>query len=203
MGARLICIVGLDGSGKTTLTRGLFEELKAAGHKAAELHFWPTLPLSAYGSGGRSSLKPLSRWRAYALWALMRLMTCFRLRPLLRGNDYVLCDRYPYDLAAYLSLRGRGEVARRLIGSGLKPDLVLWLDADPHLLAQRKPLEHPISIYRAWAEIYRSLIGDLRGFGVKVAAIDASKAPEGVLRQAREALKQAGLLSNRDDRHEP
>ena len=194
MTARLIGVIGLDGSGKTTLARSLVEGFCQAGQRAAYLHFWPSLPSLPTRGGPRSSRGPrsLPQWKAYALYAITAFMIQFRLRPLLRENDYVVCDRYLYDLAAYLRLRGYPKLARRFLG-GVHPDLVLWLKVDPQIVHTRKPLEYSLEVYYAWAVIYEELMPELTLLKICIAPVNATGSFDETLSQAWNVLQTANF----------
>lgn len=195
MGGRLIGVIGLDSSGKTTLAQSLVEKFCRAGQRAVYLHFWPSLPSLPARGGSRSpsGLRKLPRWKAYALYAMTAFMIQFRLRPLLHRYDAVICDRYLYDLVTYLRLRGHDGLARRLL-RGVCPDLLLWLKVDPAIVQTRKPLEYSLEVYRIWAAMYEELIQELTMRKIDIAPINANGSLEEILSQAWEAIEHAGFL---------
>ncbi len=199
-GSRLIALVGLDGSGKTTLARWLQSQLERNGDRAVYVHVWPSVPWARRGSGPgeRSKGERLSRWRAYGLYALALWFLNVRLPWLLRVRrpSWVVCDRYFVDLAAYLALRGWSALGQRLLqrAKRLEPDVILWLRGRPEQLLKRKPrLEGSLKTYRAWDALYAELL-PLSIAPERLSFINADAPLEAVQRQAVKALRDRGLL---------
>lgn len=198
--AKLICVIGLDGSGKTTLARRLTQELRASGRRTAYLHFWPKLDLFRLPGRRSTSKSPvgLPRWRAIGLYVLARFLLCVRLPLLLRRYDMVICDRYVHDLAAYLALRGHGTLARRLTQAGARvpPDLILALRASPEARRVRKgsELEFPPEVYRAWEALYDEVLDELSMWKDRTHPLDADRPVEFVYAQAHEILRRVGVF---------
>jgi thymidylate kinase len=198
--AKLICAIGLDGSGKTTLARRLTQELRASGRRTAYLHFWPNLDLFRLPGRRSTSKSPigLPRWRALGLYALAWLLLSVRLPLLLRRYDIVICDRYVHDLAAYLALREHETLSRRLVRAGARiaPDAVLVLRVSPNARRARKgsALEFPPEVYRAWEALYDEVLDGLSMWEDRTHSLDADRSAEAVYAQAREILRRVGLF---------
>lgn len=200
----LIALVGLDGSGKTTLARWLQLILEQRGYRVAYVHFWPALRLSCFAHltqqrfqarvQVRTEPKGLSRWRAWTLYVFITLgLLRWRLPQLLRSYEVVLSDRYVPDLAAYLTLQGHKTLAQRLLSQGkhLQPDVLFWLRIRPERLRKRKPtLEHSPDVYWAWDALQGNLLQEYS----HVKILNADVSPEEVREQALRVLEQQGLL---------
>ncbi len=168
---RLIAVIGLDGSGKTTLARELVETLREEGYRVCYLHVWPRIPRlrpsPPRGSGAPrsrppSSLPRLPLGRAVLLLLLLWGIFCIRLPYLLRRYDVVVCDRFLHDLVTYLQLRGRNGMAATLLhlGRSLLPQAILWLRVSQEVLAARKGAEreHAPEVYARWDRLYEELV---------------------------------------------
>lgn len=200
--AKLICVIGLDGSGKTTLARALSRDLQAMGLRTAYLHFWPRLNLFRR-SGRASTSKSVGKLplrRALGLYALSWFLLHVRLRRLLRRYDMVICDRYVHDLAAYLALRGHAALGRCLLKDGRRvpPDLVLVLRVTPKTRRARKgaALEFPFEIYGAWEALYDDALAELSIWKDRTHLLNADGPFESVFAQARRLLHNVGVRAS-------
>jgi thymidylate kinase len=197
--AKLICVIGLDGSGKTTLARRLTRELRTSGRRTAYLHFWPKLDLFRLPGRRSTSKSPvgLPLRRALGLYALAWFLLYVRLPLLLRRYDVVICDRYVHDLAAYLALRGNKNVARRLVRAGARipPDavLVLWVSPNTRQARKGSELEFPPEVYRAWETLYEEMLSELSIWENCTFSLDADRPVEAVYAQARGILRYVGV----------
>jgi thymidylate kinase len=147
---------------------------------------------------GLRSAKSLLRVTNQLAEEYYRLLVAWRH---LRGGRIVLFDRHFYtDYYAWDVVGGRGErtLARRIHGAVLsrtypKPDLVLYLDAPPEVLFERKG-EGTLQSLRQRREDYLSLGGHLSNFVV----IDAGRELGQVVEAAREVIEaHAVTRSNR------
>lgn len=153
----LFCVlVGLDGSGKTTLARNLCEltgqvpqfsgvryshwrpKIFGAGEiPLPEFQNQPRKPVVA--PSAMNSVLSLLRLAKNAL--LIRLAWWLQVRPAVRRGQLVLVDRYYYNYyldptsVKFSAPRRWLDLARRLFP---RPDLVLTLHAPPEILLQRK-----------------------------------------------------------------
>lgn len=137
----LLCIEGVDGSGKGTITKLLLEHFQSVGKKTQMFSF------PAYGSGGWSDVIGKYLNGDYGLFpvevqaglfALERLSFKSKIKEALSTNDIVFCDRYvPSNLAYAAAMVGksREEEVTNLIWQleymqmGLpKPDCIVFLD---------------------------------------------------------------------------
>jgi thymidylate kinase len=139
-----VCIVGMDGSGKTTLTNGVLQALQARGAEAHYVYgrFQPRAMGLAFAILGRFLLPgrrgAKTEYRAYsrsrkrlfqnpvlywgyqiALAAEYSLQVLWRVKlPLMRGRT-IVCDRYYIDtVAADIALDAKNpqRSARRFLG---------------------------------------------------------------------------------------
>lgn len=144
---KLVCLVGIDGTGKTTMARNLARALEERGLSATCVYgrINPVLSRVLMGLGRMTALHGSNQWANYQAYNLRkkRLMrsrllariytaaTLFdyypqiwlKLAPHLLADRIVVCDRYIYDtvisdLAVHLSYSP--EDTRRAIDRGLR-----------------------------------------------------------------------------------
>lgn len=171
-GSYLICFIGIDGAGKSTLTRRLTEELARNGIKAryvmARFEKFVLLQPARwivkkvffsgkktdYSAEGVRTRRRVFKKRSVAgfwQWALMldySLQLGFKVRlPLMRGRS-VCADRYVFDtavdLAADLALPASGLQKRlaALLCLAPRPDLVFLVDLPEEIAYQRNLAKH-------------------------------------------------------------
>ncbi len=137
---RFITLEGGEGTGKSTLARGLGAALRARGRDLV-------LTREPGGAPGADSIRALlvqgdaSRWSALEealLFAAARLNHLTQtIRPALARGAWVICDRYYDSTRAYQAAGGGLDAIvlaqlNTLIGAE-RPDLTLVLDIDPGL----------------------------------------------------------------------
>lgn len=157
---QIITIEGVDGAGKRTQARRLVDALRADNLQVLDVSFpryntfWGRL-IKRYLHGSLGDLAPLG---AALLYAADRAEFAPMLRAAASHYDVVVADRYTYSNSAHQSARVmvqangmpgaapqleeaaaalRHQIAMIEFGQyGLpRPDLVLWLDADPEITA--------------------------------------------------------------------
>lgn len=150
---RLICIEGLDGSGKNTLCTRLAATVAADGGRLARIAF-PRYGTSVFagliqdGLYGRLGDLTESVYGMALLFALDRRDAAAQIRSALAANDIVLLDRYVSSNAAYGAARlGAPDVPSdfprwvrdlELERFGVPaPDLQILLATPPALAAER------------------------------------------------------------------
>jgi len=139
----LVTVEGVEGSGKTTVTKSLAEWLQQKG-----------LPVIATAEPGDTPLgkhirELLVNFSERTSWAEAFLFLADRaehvtkvIRPALERGELVLCDRFTDSTVAYqgfglgLPLETLIEL-NRIATNGLTPDLTLLLDVDPEIGLQR------------------------------------------------------------------
>lgn len=130
-----ITIEGIEGSGKSTFTRGLAERLASAGIEASVTREPGGCPLGLRirpllletGSG----VAPLAELHLFLADRAQHVAEV--IRPAIAAGTWVLCDRYADSTVAYQGF-GRGMDARMLkelsssAAGGLDPDVTFLLD---------------------------------------------------------------------------
>ena len=111
MHGRLIAIEGIDGAGKGTQAKRLYERLVASGRRVALFSF-PRYAETNFGryigeylNGGFGALDHVHPFFASLLFAGDRFESRDKLLAALRENDVVLCDRYIGSNAAHQGAR--------------------------------------------------------------------------------------------------
>jgi len=129
---------GIDGSGKTTLSKLLVEELNKKGHTAV----WTKEP---FDNQIREVIlsKNLDPWSEVFLFLSDRREHVLKvIKPALDKGYIVVCDRYYYSTLAYQGF-GKGlnlqklEKLNKFATEGLEPDIVFILDIDPQKALER------------------------------------------------------------------
>lgn len=153
---RLVALIGVDGSGKTTLAEGLKEALQARGQRCTTVYMGrgkgralpggrsaakalgvnlPSTQDVGRGKGVFYSLLRMGRDILFLLDAYVRYARS--IVPGLRDGGYVVTDRYAYDIVL-------NDQAPRWTGWFLvhvypMPGVVVYLTHDPEILHRRKP----------------------------------------------------------------
>ncbi len=204
---RVICLAGADGSGKTTLARGLFAHLYKQPFKACRyLHGnavvlprfrdlraglrrlvgrpGPTAVAESFDPPLKGMMVPVAAWKSIAL-AFYYAVDWMLARPLLRrwrGQwTLVILDRSFYDFYFQLGHRRCPRGVLNLLSHLVpKPDLLLCIEGDPPQIHARKP-ELTVEEIRIEQEILRELASRLP-FACR---LDASGGIEAMVATAR------------------
>jgi dTMP kinase len=144
--ATLIAFEGIDGSGKTTAARLLAERLTARG-VGTSLHLnrslgpvREALDALAHEDGYRDRFDMFGSSNAQFMAALLKWRELLDLVPLLEQEDHVvIVDRYFYTHLALAAAHEteNGALLRRLFDVFPAPDIVLFVDVDPKVAAER------------------------------------------------------------------
>ena len=150
--ARLVCVEGIDGAGKTTLVHGLAQALGALGLRAGTLH---SNSLAQLSLGQRSELDDAAlTLQDKAFVAASRLLSFYlaQVVPRLGELDVLLVDRYTWSFMVRWGCLGVPWGVLTALGAmpGLVPPPAhtLLLRADPAVAYQRK-LAAGIALSRA------------------------------------------------------
>jgi thymidylate kinase len=108
---RLVCICGIDGTGKTTLARGLVEALQRQGLPAVYLYgrTYPVISRLLMALGRRTMLRGRDQWSDYAGYTASKKSVMRQPWLAWVYRAAILCDYYPQ----------------------------MWLKLHPHLLTGR------------------------------------------------------------------
>lgn len=181
----LVAIEGIDGAGKTTVSRILAEKLKELGHPAEYTYEPFASPFSealriyidTYGEA-----EPEIETLAMALDRLFHIKKV--VEPLLNRGYIVITDRYVYSSIAYQGARG---VDTKWIESvnryAIQPDIAIYLRVPLEIALERVKDRKPrwkyfedVNRLRKVQEIYESLVSQ----GILI-PIDASQDLEKVV----------------------
>jgi dTMP kinase len=146
---RFITLEGGEGTGKSTLARGLGEALAAQGREVV-------LTREPGGAPGADAIRKLlvegdaGRWSAMEealLFAAARLNhLTHTIRPALARGAWVVCDRYYDSTRAYQVAAGGLDAdvlhALNTLINAQRPDLTLVLDLDPAIGLKRSQGSH-------------------------------------------------------------
>jgi thymidylate kinase len=181
MKGTLITFTGIDGSGKSTLTKMLVERLKNEGIYAEYL-WW----FSAENSIFRRAIRFISRSRktehceakkgklskssqVQKLYQFLVLLdyqrqTIFRVWiPLISGKN-IICDRYVYDIVTSFAMEfnysepGAKKLMAKLLRLSPKPDAAFFVDVPVEVAIKRKSDIPSIEHHEELRKIYRNLI---------------------------------------------
>jgi dTMP kinase len=180
-GKKVICFVGVDGSGKTTQAKHLLEFLQTRGYKSRYVRvasrpillypflamtqifgYWTAVKKDAW-TDPLENVSPPIRRRLGALYRLL-LFVDFELIVLLKLHfqsllvNVVICDRYVYDLILDLALSSL--LSKRFLYLILRattaPDKVFLADAPPGTIIKRRT-HFALENVTAKINIYRRL----------------------------------------------
>jgi len=205
----MIIFIGPDGSGKSTIADLTLEKLQLDGKISGveKLHLKPGwLPPLGRLFSPRDWGKPLpvgipvdnphASKPSGPLGSMIRLLYYLtdyalgfqiKVKPLLRGGDSVLFDRYYYDYMidpARMRIRLPKAVLAAFLALVPKPEVVIYLDAPAEVLRKRKP-ELPIAELERQIGEFRELVDGLP-YAYRV---DADRSPDEVAASAAERIQ--------------
>ncbi len=180
----LIAVIGVDGSGKTTLVNRICRHLIAKGRRTRIYRIRQEAPsirientvfflfpfiekLNRQTLSNENSRGPKHRsvffriLQGYGMlmfyldaWALTRC--CRKMR---RLHVDMVCDRYLDDVAAHLHFRGLAD-SKKAIGmlrAAVRPDMTVWMRVSEEKGIQRRP-EHPRGYFQKKERSYRAVL---------------------------------------------
>lgn len=179
---KVVSFSGIDGAGKSTQIEALCRALRGRGFHCSLYTFWDDvvafsrlrerISLRAFkgDKGIGSPDKPIVRrdknvttWYMTVFRLFLYMLDAFSLsvavsRSAESDAEFIIFDRYIYDELANLPMK---NVAVRLYLHALlrfipKPDVALFLDADPEVATIRKP-EYPLEFVRRNRDAYHRM----------------------------------------------
>ena len=189
----LICFIGVDGSGKTTLARSLERHLKDSGKSCKYIWcgwrgfesflFKPIVKIikkiiynsGKYGPNPKTNVNTLSYFALVDY--LLRVLPDVFLS--LCRYDYVIADRYIYDVSVgFSSLRGKSKtnLFKRIFWLFPKPDIVFFIDIPEHIAYTRKGDVPSVDYLAKQRAMYLKLIEE---YDIRV--LDGTKSKEELL----------------------
>jgi dTMP kinase len=165
----LVCVEGIDASGKTTQARLLVRELRKRGFEAE----YTTEPSGGkIGEFIRTHIlqrdKRVPSVMEALLFAVDRVDHAERkIKPALRRGKIVVCDRYVYSSLAYqgaagLDLKWIEEINRLAV----PPDLAIYIDVPPEVVVKRikrkKSVMERLRIQEKVREVYMKFVKEGR-----------------------------------------
>ncbi|MCP3391781.1 hypothetical protein NLM27_23600 [Bradyrhizobium sp. CCGB12] len=168
----VLCILGPDGAGKSTIINLLSKRLKAVGRNVRTYHLYPPLRLGARKSDVQVVVDPHAKPARGALASTLKLLYMVALYNIgwcrsvwwpRRRSTLIFFDRYYYDVLAdparYRSAAPRWTV--RLLGKFVPtPDLTIVLNVEPDTVRARKvevSYEENVRQQRAYIELASAL----------------------------------------------
>lgn len=141
MRGRLIVLEGIDGSGKTTLAKGLVRALEARGHAVVSTREPTDGPLGrqirALAATGREGVTPEEELELFHQDRATHVRDV--VRPALAEGKLVVQDRSYFSTIAYQGERGldRGAILAMSERIAPRPDLLLVVDLPAELAVER------------------------------------------------------------------
>jgi len=201
----VISILGIDGSGKTTISRHILNHLSSRNVKVHYVHveyllrkfipariraiLWKKIAhkgnkrIDEYPRSGTLSEILIRALFSLILYIFSILDTVIFYDTIIKRNrkkyDFIICDRYFYDYLIY------SEYPNTLIYLFLsimpKPDAIIYLYVTPSIAHSRRK-EHTADFYKRVQSKYLDIIGKLRNIGYKsIVMINANKPLENVI----------------------
>lgn len=179
---KVVSFSGIDGAGKSTQIEALCRSLRGRGFHCALYTFWDDIvafsklreriSLRAFkGDKGIGSPdepivrrdKNVTTWYMTVFRLFLYMLDAFSLsiavsRKAESDTDFLIFDRYIYDELANLPMKNRAVrlYLRTLLRFIPRPDVALFLDADPEAATIRKP-EYPLEFVRRNRDAYHRI----------------------------------------------
>lgn len=138
---KLIVFEGIDGSGKSTISKMVSEFLRE--NKIEHWHTREPTTTSIYGKLFRENLQKdtSSIYEDLMLILLDRFYHVKEIREKLNNGINVICDRYTSSTLAYQTLQGFDpeviEMFNKIPNEKVYPDLELFLEVEPEIALER------------------------------------------------------------------
>lgn len=199
--ALFITLEGGEGGGKSTLSKGLQQALRARGEDGL-------FTREPGGAPGADEIRALlveggaERWSPLEETLLFMAARANHVRetiaPALKRGQWVICDRFTDSTRAYQSAAGgvSADLVDRLsaIIAAPRPDLTLILDLDPSLGLKRASARHhnedrfekkPSDFHQ---RVRAEFLAIAKAEPERCVVLDAAQSPEAVLAQALAAI---------------
>ncbi len=141
--ARLVCIEGIDGAGKTSLVDAMLARQEKMGLRATRLHLPSLLESDLADRAHGGDLRRLTEQElAFVSYSRLYDFYLTEMVPALDGHDLLLLDRFKWSFMVRWACRDvRWSVLTALgsiVGMLPEPALTILLDADPFTAYRRK-----------------------------------------------------------------
>ena len=193
----LISFEGIDGSGKSTQARLLYDYLRGKGKK---VNLYREPGGTQVGERIREILKgfDVSPVGELFLFEASRAELVLKIKEDLKDGGVVILDRFTDSTVAYQGY-GRGldiEFVKRLndfATGGLKPDITFLLDIDPEEALKRISSKDRFENLEFLQRVRAGFLNLAREEENRIAVLDATKGKEEVFREILKILSSLGL----------
>ena len=167
---KTICFLGTDGAGKSTIAKKLVNELTDKGFTVKYLYFgWKPFLFttkiisSLFRKKGYKIAESMNKKKVKLSIIQELMLTYYYIEYLARylfqvmgREDYVILDRYFYDMYAHYGYTSKSIVFKHLIKMYPKPYRLFFLDVEIDVAKERKP-EMDINLLREHKNKYEEL----------------------------------------------
>jgi dTMP kinase len=149
----IICIEGLDGAGKNTISLEMRNRQKRAGFSSEKVSFpmyqaWHSFMVSLYLKGKiRKDPMKVNPYLASFFYAFDRYVAWnFHLREQLNNTDYIIFDRYTPSNIMYQGMKGKTDKAKNRIAwfAQFLEYTIFRLPKPDYIVVLRTPLERSL-----------------------------------------------------------
>jgi dTMP kinase len=150
----LIALEGPDGSGKTTVARGVHRTLRDAGLDSVLSNWNDTTEIYNLMMRLNAAGDLTSHERCIFSSVELAARYHYVIRPALAEGRIVLVMKYVVSALAHSIVRGHDEnLLRRLYDFAYEPDLTIYLDISPQAALARKTASGPIGFWEAGLDL--------------------------------------------------
>ncbi len=185
----LIAVEGIDGAGKTTISRFIAELLEKRGFR---VKVFKEPGSSEYGNKIRNSKERLSADEELELFLKDREIDVKEnILPALKDGYAVVMDRYYFSNIAYQSARGIDGNRIREMNEKIapKPDLTILLDVDAEIAIERVRKRGSLTPFEKVEYLKKVRENFLKYADETIAVIDASKPLNEVKEEVRKVIE--------------